>query len=163
MNENDQELVAGLRCLSADCAREAPASIEERLISEFRRRIRRRRIAMWASGTGVAAVAAGLFVMTWLGAGRGKPPVPTISQNGYAPAMIEVSGPPGVGSMRFYELPEASELPPVEDATVVRVQLPMASLRLIGFQVSEDRINEAVQADVLLGQDGLARGVRVVQ
>jgi hypothetical protein len=46
---------------------------------------------------------------------------------------------------------------------VVRVQLPMSSLRLMGLPVSEDFSGDAVQADVLLGQDGLARGVRLVQ
>jgi len=63
----------------------------------------------------------------------------------------------------FYALPSASELPPVETAMVVRVQLPMSSLRLMGLLVSEESSAERIQADVLVGQDGLARGVRFVQ
>jgi hypothetical protein len=51
----------------------------------------------------------------------------------------------------------------VENAMVVRVQLPVSSLRLMGFPVDEERADAAVQAELLLGQDGLARGVRLVQ
>ena len=46
---------------------------------------------------------------------------------------------------------------------VVRVQLPMSSLRLMGLLVSEESSAERIEADVLVGQDGLARGVRFVQ
>jgi hypothetical protein len=66
-------------------------------------------------------------------------------------------------AINFYPLPDADELPPMESATIVRVQLPMSSLRLMGLPVSEDRAAEFIQADMLLGQDGLARGVRFVQ
>jgi hypothetical protein len=66
-------------------------------------------------------------------------------------------------AINFYPLPDADELPPIESATIVRVQLPMSSLRLMGLPVSEDRAAEFIQADMLLGQDGLARGVRFVQ
>ena len=63
----------------------------------------------------------------------------------------------------FYPLPEAEALPAVENAMVVRVQLPVSSLQLMGVPVSEERADASVQADLLLGQDGLARGVRLVQ
>lgn len=63
----------------------------------------------------------------------------------------------------FYPLPEAEGLPAVENAMVVRVQLPVSSLRLMGFPVDEERADAAVQAELLLGQDGLARGVRLVE
>jgi hypothetical protein len=63
----------------------------------------------------------------------------------------------------FYPLPDAEALPPVESAMVVRVQMPMASLELIGFPINQDRASDRVEAEVLLGQDGLARGVRLVE
>jgi hypothetical protein len=43
------------------------------------------------------------------------------------------------------------------------VQMPMASLELIGFPINRDRASDRVEAEVLLGQDGLARGVRLVE
>jgi hypothetical protein len=63
----------------------------------------------------------------------------------------------------FYPLPEAEALPAVESAMVVRVQLPVSSLQLMGVPDSEERADSSVEADLLLGQDGLARGVRLVQ
>lgn len=63
----------------------------------------------------------------------------------------------------FYPLPEAEALPPVENAVVVRVQLPISSLESMGLPVGGEQPDGSVQADLLLGQDGLARGVRLVQ
>jgi hypothetical protein len=60
-------------------------------------------------------------------------------------------------------LPEAEALPAVENAMVVRVQLPVSSLQLMGVPVGEERADASVQADLLLGQDGLARAVRLAQ
>jgi len=162
MNENDQELLEGLRSLANDGPREAPARVEERLVNEFRRRARVRRNTIWASGGAVAAIAASLAVMMWL-APRQYAPAREQTAVVELPPMIEVPSPSGEIAMNFYALPEASELPPVENATVVRVELPMSTLRSIGFQINEERANEAVEADVLLGQDGLARGVRFVE
>jgi hypothetical protein len=51
----------------------------------------------------------------------------------------------------------------VEDATVVRVQLPRSAMRMVGLPVNEERAGERIRADVVLGQDGIARAVRFVQ
>jgi len=158
MNENDRELLEGLRSLAADGQQGAPLRVEERLLAEFQRRTRVRRAAFWSSG--IAAIAATLTVMMFLGS---KQHAPVIAQTGMEANMIEVPGSQGETAMSFYPLPEASELPPVENATIVRVALPVSSLRSIGFQVSDEGANEPVEADVLLGQDGLARGVRFVE
>jgi hypothetical protein len=179
MNEQEQELLEGLRALAAGSPHEAPAYVERRLLTEFRRRSRARRNRMWLSGVGVAAVAASVFAMLWLKptAHRNvvltpvvahQPAIPSVQNNSVAvmqPAVAirKPSNRRRPSSLEFYALPDADSLPPLETATVVRVQLPMSSLRLIGFPINEDRAGEAVQADVLLGQDGLARGVRLVQ
>ena len=46
---------------------------------------------------------------------------------------------------------------------VVRVRLPRSAMRSVGLPVNEDRWMEQVPADVLLGQDGVARAVRFVK
>ena len=180
MNELEQELQDGLRALAAEGPHEAPAYVEQRLLAEFRRRSRMRRNRMWLSGAAVAAVAASVFAMLWLKPAPHKSApatsvavthqrvIPSVANNTTAvirPA-VEIRKPSTrrkPSSLEFYALPDADSLPPLETATVVRVQLPLSSLRLIGFPINEDRAGEAVQADVLLGQDGLARGVRLVQ
>jgi len=170
MKDNDLKLMEGLRELAADGPREAPAFVEEKLLGELHRRARARLRNRWL-GAGVAAIAAGLVLMVWSRLELAVP-APTMAQvsrpvaaNPVKPASTRVPTyePASEVAINFYRLPDADDLPPIESATIVRVQLPMASLRLIGLPVSEDRAAELVQADMLLAQDGLARGVRLVQ
>ncbi|MEP6635348.1 MAG: hypothetical protein ABJB97_01390 [Acidobacteriota bacterium] len=46
---------------------------------------------------------------------------------------------------------------------IVRVELTRAAMANLGFAVNMDRYNERVKADVLVGNDGLARAIRIVQ
>jgi hypothetical protein len=157
MTENDRELLEGLRALGADGPRQAPGRIEERLKWEFRRQNRRRNLMTWVPAFSVAA-AAGIALLLWI---RGEAPKPVPVQaagavHAVAPAAEEETD-------GFYPLPEAEALPAVETAMVVRVQLPVSSLQLMGVPVDEERADASVQAELLLGQDGLARGVRLAQ
>jgi hypothetical protein len=52
---------------------------------------------------------------------------------------------------------------PWEHGQVVRVRMPRAALRSFGLPMNEDRAFEAVTADLVLGEDGLARAIRFVQ
>ncbi len=179
MNENEQELLQGLRALAADSPREAPAYVEQGLMAAFRQRSRARRRNMWWMGSGAAAIAAVVVVALWIQpAPRKSGPavanaVASQPPNAMRPATEPIFQPavrirktvarPRPAAMSFYPLPDTEALPPLETATVIRVQLPMSSLRLMGFQINEDRASERIEADVLLGQDGLARGVRFVR
>ena len=179
MNENEQELLNALRGLAADGPRQAPPHVEEFLVAELRRRSRARHTKMWWSISAVAAIAAGMAVLIWMRPAPSKSAALIASVNvPELPQAVEPLAFPAApksqtirsvparrakGSVSFYALPSASELPPVENAMVVRVQLPMSSLRLMGLLVSEESSAERIQADVLVGQDGLARGVRFVQ
>ena len=58
----------------------------------------------------------------------------------------------------FIRLPYAPEFDPFEGGQVVRISVPGASVRDLGFPVMLDR----VQAEVLLGGDGVARAIRLV-
>ena len=147
--EDDRELLENLRALAADGPQGAPERVERRLRAEFRTLSRRRRIRVWSSFAGVAAMAAGIALFLWVREAP-KPAAPV-------PAQIEEEA-----DASFYPLPEAEALPEVENAMVVRVQMRASSLRLMGYPVEEERSDE-VQAELLLGQDGLARGVRLVE
>ncbi|MDQ1560452.1 MAG: hypothetical protein QOD32_3512 [Pyrinomonadaceae bacterium] len=52
---------------------------------------------------------------------------------------------------------------PLESGQLVRVQLPRAALASLGLPLNAERDNEPVKADVLLGNDGLARAIRFVR
>ena len=60
----------------------------------------------------------------------------------------------------FIPLPNAERLAPDEDVNMVRVEVPRSAMIAVGFAVPADRASELVQADVVLGSDGLARAVR---
>ena len=49
----------------------------------------------------------------------------------------------------FYPLIE--DPPPFERGELLRVSLPASAMRSVGLPVSEDRLDETVQADVLVG------------
>jgi len=61
------------------------------------------------------------------------------------------------------ELPFSDSALPLTDATVVRVELPIEELRLTGLMVDGGRAGTVVQADVLMGIDGLPRAIRLVE
>jgi hypothetical protein len=157
MNENNQELLEGLRALAAEGPREAPLHIEEQLKAKFRKQNRRRHLAAWMPAFSVAT-AAGIALLLWVHAKPKPAPAPAVVE---ALAVAPVAEEDADSS--FYPLPEAEALPAVENAMVVRVQLPVSSLQLMGVPVSEERADASVQADLLLGQDGLARAVRLAQ
>lgn len=70
---------------------------------------------------------------------------------------------PDMTLAQFTELPFSDTSLPLADATVVRVKLPAAALRQAGVPVEEDSANAMLQADVVLGLDGLPRGIRLVK
>jgi hypothetical protein len=153
--ENHRDLLEDFRALAADGPQQAPNRVELRLRADFRRLNHRRRARIWASYASAAALAAGIALFTWI---REVPKPAAVATVAVAPAAVEEDA-----DASFYPLPAADALPAVESAMVVRVQLPLSSLRLMGYPVEEDRADTPVQADLLLGQDGLARGVRLAE
>jgi hypothetical protein len=64
---------------------------------------------------------------------------------------------------QFFPLREGEDLAALENMRMVRVELPGTALREVGLQVTIEAANAPVIADVLLGQDGLARAIRFVR
>ena len=52
---------------------------------------------------------------------------------------------------------------PIERGQIVRIRLPLAALAGFGLPVNEEHAEETIRADVVLGEDGLARAVRFVK
>jgi hypothetical protein len=64
----------------------------------------------------------------------------------------------------FFPLPYAPPLEPGDGGQIVRVRLPRSAMRTVGLPVNDDdRWFDRVPADVVLGQDGVARAVRFVK
>jgi hypothetical protein len=60
-------------------------------------------------------------------------------------------------------IPVVYDPEPVEHGRMVRVRLPRSALAAFGLPINEQRAEETIQADVVLGEDGLARAVRFVK
>jgi hypothetical protein len=64
---------------------------------------------------------------------------------------------------QFFPLPFSDQALPLEQASVIRVDLPRSALELTGLPVEESRRNERIRADLVLGADGLARAIRFIR
>ena len=62
----------------------------------------------------------------------------------------------------FVMLPAAERLPRFESGMIVRVELPITSLPAYGLPILPDAGRTPVAADVLVGQDGQPRAIRLV-
>jgi len=62
----------------------------------------------------------------------------------------------------FIPLPYADDDSPLGAGELVRVRLSQSTLGLLGFPVTEDRASEPVTADLVIGQDGVARAIRFI-
>ncbi len=51
---------------------------------------------------------------------------------------------------------------PFERGQLLRVVVPASTMRTVGLPVNPDRLTERVQADVLVGEEGMARAIRFV-
>jgi hypothetical protein len=62
----------------------------------------------------------------------------------------------------FISLPYADDDAPLGAGELVRVRLSESALGLLGFPVSEETPAQPVTADVVIGEDGVARAIRFV-
>jgi hypothetical protein len=140
----ERRLSQDLRALAtADADFEAPLALEARLRRALKARRRRdaapaRRMPSWAWPA--AAAVAALAVWT---------------------AVSRPSRPAQAAERAFRPLPGV-DLEDVDGYQVVRVELSRPALLRLGFAVG-DLEARAVAADVIVGQDGVARGIRLVR
>jgi len=168
--ERQRELARGLRAAAMSLEHiEAPARTEARLLAAFREhsgapqfRPRRGWIPAVAWGTAVAAMIAIGVAMV-----RERQPEARESAPTRTVELVAADGGAQSGSALdaavedgFLMLPGAAQLAPAGDLNVVRVELPRSAMMQVGIEVSPERSAETVEAEVMVGSDGLARAVR---
>ena len=178
MSENELGLLEELRALAAAEPQTASMAVEQKLLANFRARNARRRRVVWAAGAfAAAAVVVALFlsVSTPKRSNAVAPAIQAVAPDARAAIVERQQQDSDLPQTRFavvrtdevatsfYPLPEAADLPAIETAMVVRVEMPVSFLQFMGVPLGEDVSADPVEADVLLGQDGLARGVRLIQ
>jgi hypothetical protein len=167
---------------------QAPPHVEAALLAAFRNHHRRaswRRTLEWAS---VGAAAAVLLVFLWTVGGRSKgqpAPAPKKDVSSQSGMPLEAKTPaiskqdeatPAadavVADAPVSETYVASDFVPVpftggitadDPGMIVRVQLTRASLAQLGYPIAETPDEDLILADVLVGEDGWPRGVKLIQ
>lgn len=88
-------------------------------------------------------------------------------QNAHARAIpASVGARPAADAARagaFVPWPGAAALPGFENGELVRTELPVSVLPLLGLGYAGPRARETVAVDVIVGQDGYARAVRLAE
>jgi hypothetical protein len=168
MTNGSGELTSALREVARDdaarVARVAP-EMDARLLAEFRARYpdrSRSRGAWWFGLAIAAALVSAMAVPMWIasrGAGRWFP-----EGRGSLGAGGSRAASTGEVSTAFLPLPYSGV--PMSDGQIVRIEVPRAALARFGLlpvdSVSTE-ITGTVLADVIVGEDGLARAVRFVR
>ena len=62
----------------------------------------------------------------------------------------------------FIPLTAIADATAMHSGTIVRVEMPRASLIAMGLPLNAERAHETVKADIVVGDDGLARAIRLV-
>jgi hypothetical protein len=156
-----RELAVGLRAVAAGFHKlEAPPRVEARLLAAFRSHsgvepVRRQRpwipVMTWA-----AAFAAMFALAFFLVRDRQPEAARTTVSHGTERASAELPA----EFDGFIPLPDADAVLANEDMDVVHVEVPRSAMLAVGLEVSADRAEEMVHADVMLSSDGVARAVR---
>lgn len=155
----------------------APAGIEERLADAFRehhsnleraRHRERRARWRWAEWIGLAAAAA---VLVTIGAWKfsGSRMVKnggsiTASLNGSRQVDVDAGEAELANTGEdFVPVPYGESLSAEDSGVIVRVSMTRGTLENLGYPVDEVNASEVIQADVMVGEDGLPVAVRLVQ
>jgi hypothetical protein len=170
-------------------AEDAPGQAEASLIIAFRNYHRRaswRRTLEWAS---VGAAAAVLLIFLWTVSGRSKgqsSPVlkkdvssqstlpldaeraPQVSKPDEAALAADAVVPDSTESETyaasdFVPVPYTGAISTDDPGMIVRVQLTRSSLAQLGYPLAVTPDEDLILADVLVGEDGWPRGVRLIQ
>jgi hypothetical protein len=134
MTRNEETLIAGLKALAAGETGAPPPALEAMLL----KKLKRRRLISWPLALEALAAAAIIAIAIY-----SRP----------QPALVQAD---------FVAVPYALPIEPNERAELVRVNVPVAALAQWGLPVSSFDPNQRINAEVVLGEDGLARAVRLV-
>jgi hypothetical protein len=149
MNDLDKRL----RELARSVPQCASDDVEQHLLTEFRAHRRRSRIAMYLMPA-AAALILGLALLVYHGSNIVR---------GYLGSSGTVREPQAGSLQGFMPLPYGESGVPLGQGIVLRMQLPVSELNGLGVPVPPGETRQRVHADVLVGQDGVARAVRFVQ
>jgi hypothetical protein len=182
----EEHVLQALAALAEDDREmQAPPEAEARLLGAFR--ARRRSGQRWLAITATAAALAITAALWW----NNRAPQPTVSTVSTvsrvpdaarpAPAVAETMAnvarvhrktarkvaaanpPPQTHEVVTDFFPLMNPEPSFERGQMLRVQLPASAMLTVGLPVREEHLGDLVQADVLVGEEGIPRAIRFVR
>ena len=78
------------------------------------------------------------------------------------PSNPRTANPRTATPVEFMRIPSAIGLPELESGTVLRMELPLTALPEYGLDIAPDAVGASVEADILVGQDGQPRAIRLI-
>ncbi|MGA8026314.1 MAG: hypothetical protein WB992_04160 [Bryobacteraceae bacterium] len=161
MNEPD-ELRRQFRELAESVPQQPGDVVERRILADFRAHHRRRRMWAWAAQAAVLLIAAFSLYIAFIR--HAFNPHGPLSRGGAA--YSSATAPADIHTdvlANFVPLPYAQSGVPLGEAIIMRVELQVSAFSSLGVPVQPRIAGETITADVLVGQDGVARAVRFVQ
>jgi hypothetical protein len=190
--KSDSDLAQVMAALAAEHRSvSSPYSVERAVLAEFEAARRRRIWKIAAAGAVAALLAAGVFGIrerpgrqpsVSANAVLSTNAVPPVASRAAAPAATDETmkpkatrrlprgrpsaprekAPAPAPQDSFVAIPYTVPLAPEERATIVRMTLSPAAIAAVGFPFAVAETGSALQADVLVGEDGRARAFRIV-
>jgi len=150
---------------AGDSGKQAPPHVGKMVLESFRERkiAGRRRRQVWIRRGVTGAVAAMLLVGSALMLRKASEPP---AARGDVPPVISDAGTDGADAgdeVTTDFIPLSYDPVPAGTTSLVRVQMPRTALSAFGLPVNEDRMEDLVEADLLLDENGLTRAVRFVE
>ncbi len=152
--------------------------VEKALLRAFQRRHR----SLWTRSAASWGALAASIALVWMVTRPAAKPVRLETTMIVPPKAVEIPvapAPPTLAAARASRpkparaaakreiatdfIPVMLDPDPFERGRLVRVQLPRSALTAFGLPVNEERFEERIKADVLVGEDGLARAIRFVK
>lgn len=162
---SEELLSEGLRRLGRSSPQAASPELERVLCQSFHRRHRRRRTLRFALAVAVClAIVSGL---SWWRLVIRNPPQPSasyhrIDQQASTGPSQESHNFGDADAATFIALPSFVLSRPDEELRVLRVEMPVSALRLLGARVNDELSTQRIVTDILVGADGTPYAFRII-
>ena len=162
---SEELLSEALRRLGRSSPRAASPELERVLVQSFHRRHRRRGTLRFLLAVAVfLAIVSGLF---WWQLVTRNPPQGSasnlqIDQQASTRPAPESHNFGDADAAAFVALPSFALSSPDEELRILRVEMPVSALRLLGARVNDELSTQQVMADILVGADGTPYAFRII-
>ena len=164
-HSSEELLSEGLRRLGRSSPQAAAPELERVLIQSFHRHHRRRRTLRFAIAVAVClGIVSGLLCWRLVTA---NPPQRSasshrIDQQSFTSPAPEIHNFGDADAATFVALPSFALSSPDEGLRILRVEMPVSALRLLGARVNDELSTQQIVADILVGADGTPYAFRII-